>query len=48
MKDNRKLKGILSAILFLILIAITISVNAVNFNCYIVTGNETEARKRRL
>lgn len=43
MNDNRKIKGILSVILFLILIAITISINAVYFNSYIITGNGHKA-----
>ena len=43
MNDNRKIKGILSVILFLILIAITISINAVYFNSYIITGNRDKA-----
>lgn len=46
MKDNRKLKGILSAILFLILIAVTINVNAVYFNCWITTNNSAKGGQK--
>lgn len=46
MKDNRKLKGILSAILFLILIAVTINVNAVYFNCWITTNNSDKGGQK--
>ncbi len=45
MKDNRKIKGVLSAILFLMLIAITISVNAVYFNSYILTNDQKNATR---